>query len=124
MANRKPIRWRVVLALYQQQDGKCFYCCLGCDADDFEIDHKVPVSDGGSDDPSNLALACVDCNRGKGRSDWRLYRLYCQWYKLAHADMPFRQFRHEYYSSKPPSVFNVSGWQFELGDIQRLAAYV
>ncbi|UGT65285.1 HNH endonuclease [Nocardia gipuzkoensis] len=29
------------------------------------VDHVVPVALGGSDDPSNLAAACKDCNAGK-----------------------------------------------------------
>jgi 5-methylcytosine-specific restriction endonuclease McrA len=30
-----------------------------------EVDHTVPVSKGGSNDPSNLRTLCSDCNRGK-----------------------------------------------------------
>jgi 5-methylcytosine-specific restriction endonuclease McrA len=30
------------------------------------LDHLVPVSTGGSDDPSNLALSCRRCNLSKG----------------------------------------------------------
>lgn len=29
------------------------------------IDHLLPVSRGGTDDPSNLVLACKGCNRSK-----------------------------------------------------------
>ena len=32
----------------------------------FEVEHVVPVSRGGADDPSNLALACRACNSFKG----------------------------------------------------------
>ncbi|MBP7594328.1 MAG: HNH endonuclease [Candidatus Microthrix sp.] len=31
-----------------------------------QIDHVVPTSRGGSDDPSNLVLACCRCNSAKG----------------------------------------------------------
>lgn len=30
-----------------------------------EVDHKVPVAKGGSNDPSNLWTLCFPCNRGK-----------------------------------------------------------
>lgn len=34
----------------------------------FTIDHIVPLTEGGSSDLNNLALACFHCNRRKGRS--------------------------------------------------------
>lgn len=43
------------------------FTCRYCRATDTKItvDHVVPVSLGGSDDPSNLVAACADCNAGK-----------------------------------------------------------
>ena len=49
------------------RDGyKCLFC--GCSAKQvqLEVDHIVPFSQGGSNDPSNLQTLCFDCNRGKG----------------------------------------------------------
>ena len=34
----------------------------------FTIDHVMPVSLGGTDDPENLALACFHCNRRKSNN--------------------------------------------------------
>ena len=34
----------------------------------FTIDHIIPLAEGGSNDLSNLALACFHCNRRKGRN--------------------------------------------------------
>jgi len=31
----------------------------------FTVDHVIPLAQGGSDDPDNLALACFHCNRRK-----------------------------------------------------------
>jgi hypothetical protein len=52
--------------------------CEYCHADErwqfirFTIDHILPQSAGGSDDPGNLALACRNCNERRGnRSEGR-----------------------------------------------------
>jgi 5-methylcytosine-specific restriction endonuclease McrA len=34
--------------------------------DTYHVDHVVPLVRGGSDDPSNLVIACVPCNLSKG----------------------------------------------------------
>lgn len=46
------------------------YTCRYCHATDspLTVDHVVPVTLGGSDDPSNLVAACKDCNAGKSSS--------------------------------------------------------
>ena len=50
-----------------ERDG---FRCLDCGASPvngalLEIDHTIPISKGGSNDPSNLRTLCSDCNRGK-----------------------------------------------------------
>lgn len=38
-----------------------------------EVDHRVPIAKGGSNDDSNLQTLCDLCNRGKGANlDWKL----------------------------------------------------
>lgn len=51
-----------------QRDGKCRYCQTT--AGPWEIDHRVPISMGGTNRLSNLVLACAECNRKKGSSIW------------------------------------------------------
>ena len=49
-----------------RRDGyTCRYC--GAQAPDvqLEVDHVIPDTLGGSDEPSNLVTACAPCNRGK-----------------------------------------------------------
>jgi 5-methylcytosine-specific restriction endonuclease McrA len=48
----------------------CYYCKAPLQDDlharDATVDHKQPLSRGGSDDDANTALACGHCNREKG----------------------------------------------------------
>lgn len=50
--------------LYEGQDGRCYYCGDAL-AGVFVVDHKTPLSRGGSNWPSNLALTCWDDNARK-----------------------------------------------------------
>jgi hypothetical protein len=60
----KRLRYEVL----RRDDHACRYC--GAMAPDVKltIDHVVPVTLGGSDEPSNLVTACADCNAGKSSS--------------------------------------------------------
>lgn len=49
---------------FSKQKGQCYYC--NCKLDKYHIDHVIPVSKGGSNNPDNLVLACPTCNRSKG----------------------------------------------------------
>ena len=52
----------------QRANGRCEYCGLPQDAAPyftFHIEHIRARQHQGSDDPSNLALACPDCNAKK-----------------------------------------------------------
>jgi 5-methylcytosine-specific restriction endonuclease McrA len=51
--------------IYEEQRGLCFYCNTDL-SEQFEVDHYVPLSKGGSNDRRNLRLACRSCNRSKG----------------------------------------------------------
>lgn len=49
--------------LFEMQEGLCAYCEKSLNR--YHIDHVLPLSLGGSSNPSNLALACVSCNLSK-----------------------------------------------------------
>lgn len=51
-------------AVLERCGRRCWYC--GCSGIVFELDHIMPRSRGGSDDPENLVPACGPCNRSKG----------------------------------------------------------
>jgi len=46
------------------QDARCPYCMTILDK--YHVDHKLPVSRGGTNNPSNLQLTCPRCNILKG----------------------------------------------------------
>ena len=44
---------------------QCVLCGASGREAKLEIDHIIPVSQGGTDDPANLRCLCFQCNRGK-----------------------------------------------------------
>ena len=67
MPPRRRIPPDVQHLVRQRANHRCEYCHTSerWQYVRFNIDHIVPVSQGGSDDPGNLALACFPCNRRK-----------------------------------------------------------
>ncbi len=49
---------------YQRQKGCCYYCGEKV-GNNYHVDHIVPLSRGGSNDISNLVIACPTCNLRK-----------------------------------------------------------
>jgi len=50
--------------LFKTQKGLCWWCGIKLTTK-YEIDHRIPVSKGGSNWPNNLCLTCRKCNRSK-----------------------------------------------------------
>lgn len=61
MAVSKRTRFEVL----RRDEFTCRYCGSAAPDVKLAVDHVVPVALGGSDDVTNLATACVDCNSGK-----------------------------------------------------------
>ncbi len=65
-------RQKISPDVQQQIREKANYLCEYCHASEqwqyvrFTVDHIIPLSRGGTDDPENLCLACFHCNRKKG----------------------------------------------------------
>lgn len=55
--------------IYQQQRGKCAACKCSLANARKEVDHIVPLSRGGHNNPSNLQYLCRSCNRAKSAKD-------------------------------------------------------
>jgi len=55
--------------VYRRAGNRCEYCHLAVEHEpfvSFHVDHVIARQHGGSDDPSNLCLACTSCNLHKG----------------------------------------------------------
>lgn len=53
-----------VRAQLKRQKSKCYYCHAKLDSG-YHVDHVVPLSRGGANDPANIVIACPSCNRRK-----------------------------------------------------------
>jgi 5-methylcytosine-specific restriction endonuclease McrA len=67
--------WHIVRSIMLERDG---HACVYCGANKpLEGDHIVPLSQGGSNDLTNLATACRTCNLSKASSmleEWHARR--------------------------------------------------
>ena len=62
---RKPIPKAVREAVFKRDN----YCCVKCGSTkNLEVDHKVSLANGGTNEMANLQTLCRDCNRRKGVS--------------------------------------------------------
>lgn len=61
MGLSKRLRYEIL-----RRDGhRCRYCGLEASEAELTVDHVVPTTLGGGDEPQNLVACCRDCNAGK-----------------------------------------------------------
>ncbi|UEP23130.1 HNH endonuclease [Burkholderia ambifaria] len=63
---RKPLGKKTRFDVFKRDMFSCVYCGGTPPGAVLEIDHVVPVSQGGDNSLHNLVTSCFDCNRGKG----------------------------------------------------------
>ena len=59
---RKSFTKEERIKIYRKTKGLCYLCGDFVDFDSYEIEHKVPLSKGGTNDLSNLFCSCHTCN--------------------------------------------------------------
>lgn len=65
---RKRERKQALKKLVWTRDGgSCAYCGESLEFRNATLDHLIPKSQGGSRGPENVVLACLECNREKGK---------------------------------------------------------
>lgn len=62
---RTPISKRRRFDVFKRDGFACQYCGRKTPDVVLEVDHIVPVAEGGENDADNLTTACFECNRGK-----------------------------------------------------------
>jgi hypothetical protein len=64
--SRTGLSKKLRFEIFKRDEFTCSYCGEKPPRVVLEVDHIVPVVEGGTDEKSNLTTACFDCNRGKG----------------------------------------------------------
>ena len=59
--SRQQWLWR-----FQFYGGRCAYCPCELKFEEAQMEHRIPISRGGSNWPANIVPACADCNLRKG----------------------------------------------------------
>ena len=52
--------------IYLRDNKQCYQCAKELAKDEFELDHLIPIAKGGANNPENLAVSCLFCNRSRG----------------------------------------------------------
>lgn len=64
--SRKSLSKKTRFEVFKRDGFVCQYCGNSPPTVILEIDHIIPVKDGGGNEVDNLLTSCFDCNRGKG----------------------------------------------------------
>jgi Zn-finger protein len=101
--------------IFFKTDGNCAYC--GCSLDPFrnwEIEHVIPKSRGGTDDASNLVPACRRCNSIKSARSLDEFREHLNDIAIEHLDRVINQIEN----------FGITGQQEEVIQLIKKSAYI
>lgn len=91
--------------LCQSQDYRCMYCGRRRGFRDLEIDHKIPIAQGGNNRPSNLQMLCHSCNKRKGdQTDTEFRRRYRSLLPSRKNEIPYPSIQQEEFDAVTAST--------------------
>lgn len=90
---------------------RCVYCGATPQRTQLHIDHVIPKSKGGSNDPSNLVTACFNCNVGK--NDTSLSEI-----------MGRTEYKNEFWTVTTDGMEGKNGYWIERERLNEIADYV
>ena len=67
---RNPIDSKLRHEVFKRDNYKCVECGATNKDSILHVDHKTPVSQGGSDELENLRTLCDKCNLSKSNKKW------------------------------------------------------
>lgn len=67
MAKRTQLTKSQRFEIFKRDMFTCQYCGKSAPEVILEVDHVIPIAEGGTNDAFNLITSCRDCNRGKGK---------------------------------------------------------
>lgn len=68
MEERKQLGKKIRFEVFKRDSFTCQYCGKMAPDIILEVDHIIPVTEGGKNEILNLVTSCFDCNRGKGKT--------------------------------------------------------
>ena len=77
----------------------CYYCRRVFTYHDLTIEHIIPLCQGGTNDSSNITLACAPCNHERGRVVWRQKQYSSEYlaFRQERAKQHYEQYSPEYH---------------------------
>ena len=63
---RKTLSKKLRFDVFKRDGFKCQYCGITPEKEILQVDHIIPVAEGGENDMDNLITSCQPCNLGKG----------------------------------------------------------
>jgi len=90
------------IRLFEEQEGLCAYCNCELSDDNKTIDHIIPLTRNGTNNPDNICWACRSCNSSKHDnfiSEWDGYSPTWKFCKKCQTKKPLSGFNTKYYKN-------------------------